>query len=133
MDIKLIDPDKHEQYTGVRNELILENARWISNYVKENGKNLWIRTPLIPKYTATDENIKRIGEFIVHNLNNIPKKWDLLSFNKLCEVKYSRLGISWILKNEPLMTKEEMEYFLELARNVGVKNVTWSGLTRKIE
>ncbi len=133
LDIKLIDPDKHEQYTGVRNELILENAKWISNYVKENGKKLWIRTPLIPKYTATNENIKAIGEFITFNLNNIPEKWDLLSFNKLCEIKYSRLGRSWILKDEPLMTTQEMEHFLELAKKTGVKNVKWSGLTRKIE
>jgi len=133
LDIKIIDLDKHKEYTGVTNEVILENAKWISNYIKENGKKLWIRTPLIPKYTATDENIKAIGEFIVRNLNNIPEKWDLLSFNKLCEAKYSRLGISWILKDEPLMTKEEMEHFLELAKNAGVKNVKWSGLTRKIE
>ena len=132
LDIKIIDPDKHKQYTGVKNELILENAKWISNYVKENGKKLWIRTPLIPKYTATNENIKAIGEFITFNLNNIPEKWDLLSFNKLCEVKYSRLGRSWILKDEPLMTKQEMEQFLELAKKTGVKNVKWSGLTRKI-
>ena len=133
LDIKMIDPDKHKQYTGVKNELILENAKWISNYIKENGKKLWIRTPLIPKYTATNENIKAIGEFITSNLNNIPEKWDLLSFNKLCEVKYSRLGRSWILKDEPLMTKQEMEHFLELAKKTGVKNVKWSGLTRKIE
>ena len=133
LDIKMIDPDKHKQYTGVRNELILENAKWISNYIKENGKKLWIRTPLIPKYTATNENIKAIGEFITFDLNNIPEKWDLLSFNKLCEVKYSRLGRSWILKDEPLMTKQEMEHFLELAKKTGVKNVKWSGLTRKIE
>jgi pyruvate formate lyase activating enzyme len=133
LDIKLIDPDKHKQYTGVRNDLILENAKWISNYVKENGKKLWIRTPLIPKYTATNDNLKAIGEFIKFNLNNIPEKWDLLSFNKLCEVKYSRLGRSWILKDEPLMTKQEMEQFLELAKKTGVKNVKWSGLTRKIK
>ncbi|MFX1256232.1 MAG: glycyl-radical enzyme activating protein [Promethearchaeota archaeon] len=133
LDIKIIDSDKHKEYTGVSNEIILENAKWISNYIKNNGKKLWIRTPLIPKYTATDENIKAIGEFIVYSLNNIPEQWDLLSFNKLCEAKYSRLGISWILKDEPLMTKEEMEHFLELAKNAGVKNVKWSGLTRKVK
>jgi len=100
---------------------------------EKNRKKLWIRTPLIPKYTATDENVKRIGEFIVNKLNNIPEKWELLSFNKLCEAKYSRLGISWILKDEPLMTKEEMEHFLAVAKTTGVKNVQWSGLTKKLE
>jgi len=130
LDMKEIDPDKHKKYTGVTNETILENAKWISRYIKENGKIMWIRTPIIPNYTATEENVKGIGEFIVNELNNIPDQWDILSFNKLCEIKYSRLGMSWPLKDEPLMTKEEMENFLEIARSTGVKNVKWSGLTR---
>ncbi|MFX1593833.1 MAG: glycyl-radical enzyme activating protein [Promethearchaeota archaeon] len=130
LDIKLMDPKKHEEYTGVSNKTILENAKWISRYIKENGKIIWIRTPLIPNYTATEENVKRIGEFIVNELTNIPDQWDLLSFNKLCDIKYSRLGLSWPLSDEPLMTKEEMENFLEIAKSTGVKNVKWSGLTR---
>jgi len=51
----------------------------------------------------------------------------------LCTEKYSRLDIEWILKDEPLMTKEEVEYFVKIAKSTGVQNVHWSGLTRKIE
>ena len=130
LDIKEIDPEKHKEYTGVSNKTILENAKWISKYIKENKKIIWIRTPLIPNYTATEENVQGIGEFIVNELNNIPDKWDLLSFNKLCDIKYTQLGKSWSLKDEPLMTKEEMENFIEIAKATGVKNVKWSGLTR---
>jgi pyruvate formate lyase activating enzyme len=97
------------------------------------GKKLWVRTPIIPNYTDTEENIKGIGEFIVNKLHNNPERWDLLSFNRLCSEKYSRLGIDWILKDEPLMTKEEIEYFFEIAKSTGVKFVHWSGLTRKKE
>lgn len=130
LDIKIMDPKKHEEYTGVSNKTILENAKWISQYIKDNGKIMWIRTPIIPNYTATVENVKGIGEFIVNELYNIPDQWDLLAFNKLCDIKYSNLGMSWPFKDEPLMTKEEMENFLELAKSTGVKNVKWSGLTR---
>ena len=133
LDIKEIDKKKHKDYTGVTNDLILENAIWISKYIQENNKKIWIRTPIIPKYTGTDENIKGIGEFIVNKLKNIPERWDLLSFNRLCTEKYSRLDIDWILKDEPLMTKEEMEYFFEIAKSTSVKFVQWSGLTRKKE
>ncbi|MHA1255457.1 MAG: glycyl-radical enzyme activating protein, partial [Promethearchaeota archaeon] len=52
-DIKEIDSNKHKEYTGVSNERILENAILISQYLKEKGKKMWIRTPIIPKYTAT--------------------------------------------------------------------------------
>ncbi len=130
LDIKVIDPENHKKYTGVSNKKILENANWISQYIKENRKIMWIRTPIIPNYTATQENIQGIGELIVNGLNNIPDKWDLLSLNKLCDIKYSRLGMSWPFSVMPLMTKEEMENFLEIAKSTGVKNVKWSGLTR---
>ncbi len=133
LDIKEINSERHERHTGVPNALIFENAIWISNYLKKNGKKLWIRTPIIPNYTAKEENIKGIGEFIVNKLENFPERWDLLSFNRLCSEKYSRLDIDWILKDEPLMTKEEIEYFFEIAKSTGVKYVNWSGLTRKKE
>ncbi|MFW9847716.1 MAG: glycyl-radical enzyme activating protein [Candidatus Thorarchaeota archaeon] len=129
LDLKVMDSEQHQEYTGVRNNTILENAKWIAHYVKENDKTMWIRTPLIPKYTATDENVMRIGEFIVNELYNIPDIWDLLAFNKLCAIKYSRLGIAWPLENEPLMTRDEMEHFLDIAKSTGVEHVRWSGLT----
>ena len=133
LDIKLIDSDKHKEFTGVPNEAILENAIWISNYLKGNGKKMWIRTPIIPLYTAIEENIKGIGEFIVNKLNNFPERWDLLSFNNLCASKYERLNIDWSLKDILLIKKEEMEHFLNIAESTGVKNPHWSGLIRSIE
>ncbi|MBA7511188.1 4-hydroxyphenylacetate decarboxylase activating enzyme [subsurface metagenome] len=131
LDIKEINSDKHKEFTGVPNDLILENAIWISNYVKDNSKKLWVRTPIIPNYTATEENIKGIGEFIVNKLHNIPERWDLLSFNNLCTAKYERLDMDWALKDFSLMTKDEMNDFVELAKKIGVKNAQWSGLTKK--
>ncbi len=131
LDIKEIDSEKHKKFTGVPNELILENAKFIANYVKEYNKILWIRTPIIPNYTATENNIKGIGEFIVKSLKNIPERWDLLSFNNLCESKYQRLDMNWILNGTPLMKEEEIKFFYEVAKKTGVKNVRWSGLTKK--
>ncbi len=132
LDIKEINSEKHERWTGVSNEKIFENTRLLATILKKNGKEMWIRTPLIPQYTATDENIRGIGEFIVNELNNFPSRWDLLAFNNLCTAKYERLDIDWILKDESLMTNEEMEHFFEIAKSTGVNNVKWSGLTKKI-
>lgn len=133
LDLKEIDSKKHEEFTGVPNERILENAIWLADYMHKNNKKLWIRTPIIPNFTATEENIRGIGEFLVDKLNNVQDRWDLLSFNNLCTAKYERLGLDWILKDEPLMTKEEMEHLFEIAKTTGAKNVLWSGLTRKID
>ncbi len=130
-DIKEINSEKHEEYTGVPNTLILENAIWISDYIKKNSKKLWIRTPVIPVYTATEENIKGIGEFIVNELHNIPERWDLLSFNNLCSAKYERLDMVWYLKDFPLISTNKMNEFIEIGKGTGVTNVKWSGLTKK--
>ncbi|TXT55459.1 MAG: 4-hydroxyphenylacetate decarboxylase activating enzyme [Promethearchaeota archaeon] len=130
LDIKEIDSEKHQLFTGVSNELILENAIWLTKYVKRTKKKIWIRTPIIPHYTATTENIKRIGEFIVNKLENIPDRWDLLSFNKLCSDKYKRLDLDWKLNGVPFMASEEMEKFYNVAKNTGVQNVHWSGPTK---
>ncbi len=131
LDIKEIDPKKHESWTGVSNEKILENAIWLSEKLKEADKKIWIRTPIIPNFTATEENIKGIGNFIVEKLHNYPERWDLLAFNNLCSAKYERLGLDWILKDESLLTQEKMEELHELATLTGVKNVQWSGLTKR--
>ena len=131
LDIKEIDSKKHLKFTGVPNELILENAIWMAKYIEENNKKMWIRTPIIPNFTNTNENIKGIGDFIVKHLNNIPERWDLLSFNNLCAAKYERLDMDWCLKDEPLMSNEEMERLYEVAKMTGAQNVRWSGLTKK--
>jgi len=131
LDIKEIDSKKHEEFTGVSNDLILENAIYISKFMKEKNKQLWIRTPLIPNFTATRENIEGIGQFIVDKLHNYPERWDLLAFNNLCVSKYERLDMVWPLKETPLMTKEEVERLYNIALKTGAKEVRWSGLTKK--
>lgn len=133
LDIKEIDSNRHEKFTGVPNDLILENAIWISEYIKNNGKSIWIRTPIIPNYTATEENIRGIGDFIVNKLSNIPDRWDLLAFNNLCTSKYERLDMEWPLKSFSLMTDDEIENFYVIAMQSGVKNIHWSGLTKRTE
>jgi pyruvate formate lyase activating enzyme len=92
---------------------------------------MWIRTPIIPNFTGTDVNIKGIGNFIVNNLKNIPERWDLLAFNNLCITKYERLDMEWPLDKFSLLSEEQMAHFLHIAKSTGVKNVRWSGLTKK--
>ena len=132
-DLKEINSNKHEDFTGVPNELILENILWLVNEIEKTHKEIWIRTPVIPNYTASQENIRGIAEFIVKKLNNKILRWDLLAFNNLARDKYERMDKNWEMKDIPLLKESEMEYFLEIALEEGVKNVQWSGMTRKEE
>jgi pyruvate formate lyase activating enzyme len=84
-DIKLIDPELHEQYTGISNHKILKNLVKLA----EQGKEINLRIPLIPGITDTEHNLKAIAVFI-SSLSNI-KRVDLLPYNPLGEKKYKKL------------------------------------------
>jgi pyruvate formate lyase activating enzyme len=58
MDVKLVDPVKHRAYTGVSNEVIIENLRRLA---REHPSRLLARVPLIPGFTATTENLGEIA------------------------------------------------------------------------
>ena len=69
----------------------------------------WIRTPVIPEATATEENILGIGRFMAANLDGIVSRWDLCAFNNLCRDKYLRLDMDWDFKTTELLGKSFME------------------------
>lgn len=132
-DIKEIDPARHVSFTGVPNDKILENCRWLAGELARLGKRLWIRTPVVPGYTATAGNIQGIGEFIVHDLGNAIERWDLLAFNNLAGDKYARMDLAWPMKGVPLLSKREMEDLHRVAVATGARNPRWSGMTRREE
>ncbi|MEW6263472.1 MAG: glycyl-radical enzyme activating protein [Thermodesulfobacteriota bacterium] len=133
-DLKLIDPDRHREFTGSSNELILENLSRVRDWMKSNlvPRELWIRTPVIPGATDDPENITGLGRFIARNLKGVVSRWDLCAFNNLCRDKYIRLGRDWAFKDRALFCAAEMEDLAETARSSGVKPeiVHWSGPTR---
>ncbi|MHA1125376.1 MAG: glycyl-radical enzyme activating protein [Candidatus Heimdallarchaeota archaeon] len=132
-DLKEIDSNKHEEFTGVPNLRILENCSWLTKKVKELGKEIWIRTPIIPNYTATEGNIRGIARFIIDELENKVDRWDLLAFNNLATDKYERMDRDWKLKESELLTKKQMEHFYDIALEEGAENVHWSGMTKREE
>ncbi len=96
-DIKLINSDAHQRFTGAPNERILENLLYAAQYVRsaDHPMEIWIRTPLIPTATATVENIFAIGAFIRNNLMDVVTRWEMCSFNGVCVSKYDKLGTKW--------------------------------------
>jgi len=81
---------------------------------------LWIRTPLIPGSTGTDENIRGVGAFLSQNLRGLVRRWELCAFNNLARDKYRRLGIAWDYEQTELVTAQELRHFADLARASGV-------------
>lgn len=86
-DFKHMDPVEHKKYTGVSNELILDNVRRIHH---ELSITILARVPIIPGYNDSVENIKATARFIAKELDKSVKV-HLLPYHRLGEVKYERL------------------------------------------
>jgi len=124
-DLKIMDPAKHEEFTGVPLDRVLANAQ----IVADSGKPIWIRTPIIPEHTDSEGNIRSIAQFIATKMQNV-ERYDLLAFNRMCTDKYTLFDLEYPLKDADLITEETMERLAEIARQEGVSQVAWSGMTK---
>jgi pyruvate formate lyase activating enzyme len=75
-DLKHMDNEMHERFTGVGNNLILENIRLIS----QAGKKIVIRIPIIPGFNDDLGNIEATGKFTA-SLPGVGRI-DILPFNR---------------------------------------------------
>ncbi len=115
LDIKHMDSGKHREYTTAGNERILENARKIA----ASDVELIIRTPVVPTFNDTPEEIRAIAKFAA-SLTNV-KEHHLLPYHRLGQDKYEGLGRSYSLQDIEPPSKEKMEYLLSVAEESGLK------------
>ena len=115
MDIKHMDSAKHKQYTGVDNGLILQNAKRIS---QSGQTELVIRTPVVPTFNDTAEEIRAISKFAA-SLDGV-REHHLLPYHRLGQDKYTGLGRSYLLKDIQPPTQEKMQYLLSVAEESGL-------------
>lgn len=115
MDIKHTNSEKHKEFTGAPCEIIKENARKIA----ESGVELIIRTPVIPTFNDTKEEIAEIAKF-AKSLPGV-KEHHLLPYHRLGSDKYKGLGRSYSLSEIEPPTKEKMNYLLSVAEQYGLK------------
>ncbi len=114
-DIKLMDDAEHRRHTGGGNARILDNLVKAAPFLKESGKRLWIRTPVIPGATDSKENIRAIAVFLAGPVGDAVERWELCAFNNLCLHKYESLGRDWAYKDTALVTDQAMNELLLLA------------------
>lgn len=115
MDLKLMDEDKHRQYTGVSNKRILDNIARLS----ELPAAVVIRIPVIAGVNADEDNIRQSAQY-VHN--RLPKaKMELLPYHKLGLIKYEAAGIRTKQAEYAAPSKEEMERLRSIVRAEGVE------------
>lgn len=112
-DLKLIDAAEHVEYTGISNELILENFVWLVN----QDSKVVPRIPLIPGVTDTTDNLQRIAGFI-SGLEGIDEV-SLLPYNTIAEDKFERYQISNRLGRLERQSNEQLREAGKLFEEIG--------------
>lgn len=101
LDIKHIEDEAHRVLTAHSNQNILAFAQ----YLNEIGKSVWIRHVVVPGITFDEKELRTLGEFL-KTLSNV-EKLEVLPYHALGKVKYDNLGMDYVLKDTPQLTKAE--------------------------
>ncbi len=109
-DVKLLDPEQHVRYAGVRNDVILANLEALAR----RGSALIVRFPVIPGINDGDAQIAQMIAFLTRlGLRRL----DLLPYHKIAMDKYHRLKLEYRLAGvEPPSDARMQELAREFAR-----------------
>jgi pyruvate formate lyase activating enzyme len=113
-DVKLADPALHKAFTGADNALILKNLTMLA----ESESDLFLRIPLIPGFTATEENVRAIGELIAKLPRKIPV--ELINYNPMCREKYFALRKTYPVSDTAPLGRARVARFREILKNLGL-------------
>jgi len=113
-DLKHMDPEVHEKYTGVNNELILENLKALSCL----DVRIRIRYPLIPGVNDDRRNVQAMGRFLqqLHRAVDI----DILPYHDVAGSKYQRFGYAYRLGPVPVPDPVHLQDIAALLSSYGL-------------
>ena len=118
-DIKMIDDQKHQKYTGISNLTILENASILS---LKYPKKMIFRYPLIPGLNDSPEDINLLKGFLSSLSNTV---LEILPYHRIGISKYCLIGKEYELE---MINLPEEEKLSSLAKNITqLPNITLIG------
>ena len=95
-DLKMMDPEKHREWTGAGNRRILDNLKRLAEIPE---LELILRIPVIPGINDSQENMEQTADFILKEMKGRVRTLQLLSFMRLGEEKYASLGMPYEMKS----------------------------------
>lgn len=111
-DIKSLNDEKHLKFTGVSNELILDNLKKLRDSYDES--RIIVRTPVIPGFNDTREDILAISKFL-RKLGI--SRYELLRYHRFGSVKYQQLGREYEI-GEAELSIQRFEELEKIAKNI---------------
>ena len=103
LDVKQINPARHESLTGRSNTQTLKTAQWL----EDAGKPFWLRYVLVPGISDFEEDIRTLGEHFKDY--RMIQRVEILPYHTLGIHKYETLGQEYTLKDTKTNTPEQLQ------------------------
>jgi pyruvate formate lyase activating enzyme len=104
IDIKHMDSARHLEGTGVSNQLILDNIRWIAT--ADWPGRMVLRMPVVPGFNDSLDNAEATAAFVTEIGQN---EINLLPFHRLGASKYEQLGMTYAYAEQPALAQATLE------------------------
>jgi pyruvate formate lyase activating enzyme len=114
-DLKIMDESRHQSFTGVSNQPIHENLRWLSG----QGAAMVVRYPMLPGINDDERNVREMGEFLASLPNRPPI--DILTYHKTGIDKYARLDREYALPEMEPPADEDVAEVAQLLNRCGLR------------
>lgn len=113
MDFKHADSNKHMEFTGVPNEIIIDNFK----IAFKSGIDIAVRIPVIPGFNNDMES----GKLMANKLVSLGAKTvHLLPFHQFGESKYEKLGVEYPYSGFKQMHPEQLESYYNVYKEAGL-------------
>ena len=113
-DLKHMDSTRHREVTGVPNDVILKNLRYLS----AAGAKCIVRIPIIPGINDGEKNLLESGRFLA-SLPHI-QGVELLGYHDIAQAKYEALGREYTLTGTKPPLEAAMHHAAEVLRSYGL-------------
>jgi pyruvate formate lyase activating enzyme len=111
-DYKETDPYRHQEFTGVNQQLIMKNLE----YLVGSGNTVILRCPIVPGYNDTQSHFSGINE-ISRKFGSLEVQ--LLPFDNLAETKANQMGIALPMAEFNEATPEMYEHWVKTLKEMG--------------
>ena len=119
-DLKVLDSQLHKKFTGVDNELILENLMKLNRYAQDHSLTIAIRMPVVPGMNDSEEQIDSAAKWIRDHLSEV-SIFQILEYHRLGRSKYKNIGRKYSLDDIVSPSGEQMERLREITGRYGFK------------
>lgn len=113
-DMKLMDDEKHKEFTGVSNKIILQNLEKLIN----GGQNVRVRIPMVKDISFEKNNIDSTIEYLLR-LKKKPLSIDLLPYHNTGKLKYENFNIPNNFLSMQTLKTEELENIQHKLQELG--------------